>query len=83
MYKGDYMKFVKSTDPRKKLVVQQFKQLFGANKVTEVREVSQSRFSGRCFKSLGNRKYYFLGEHTVELGVDVTVDLTYATAVTE
>lgn len=60
-------KAVKSTDPRKSKIVKAFKKATGADKVTEIKETSEGVFTGRTFKSLGSRRYEFLGEATVTI----------------
>lgn len=67
------MKNVKSTDPRKKQVVNAIKAKSGANKVTLVKQLRDGSFQGHAMK--GDRQgYQSLGMVTVtaqEAGIDV------------
>ena len=49
-------KHVKSTDPRKKSIVEALKRVSGGNKVTLVKEHDDGRFEGHCLR--GNRYGY-------------------------
>jgi len=60
------MKAIKSTDPRKSTIVRFLKAISGADKITSVREDDKGIFWGRAFKSLGGRKYEYLGETTID-----------------
>jgi len=57
---------IKSTDPRKKMIVEALKKVSGANKVTSVYRISESEFQGDCLK--GNRSgYENMGAFTVTM----------------
>jgi hypothetical protein len=47
---------IKSTDPRKKMIVEALKKSTGANKITSVYRISESEFQGDCLN--GNRSGY-------------------------
>jgi len=55
---------IKSDNPVKKPVVEVLKKMYGANKVTDVKENDVS-FSANLFRHLGNRKYTPLGNKVV------------------
>jgi len=66
-------KNVKSTDPRKALIMVALKKASGANKVTLVKEHADGRFEGHCLK--GNRYgYESLGTFTVVLKSEFSLE---------
>jgi len=55
------MKAIKSTDPRKKKIINYLKITYNIGRVTNVKERPNGDFEGNCFKSLGHRNYEAVG----------------------
>ena len=66
------MKNIKSTDPRKVLIVSALKRMSGGTKITCVEELAPNTFRGRCLRreiinEVKTGAWTFLGDFTVTL----------------
>jgi hypothetical protein len=60
------MKRVKSTDPRKPVIVRAFRMAFeGASKVVDVIDLGEGNFQATLHRHIGNRKYERLGVYGI------------------
>jgi len=60
------MKRVKSTDPRKKIVMRAFRMAYeGASKITDVIDLGNGEFKATLHRHIGNKKYERLGVYGI------------------